>query len=308
MGGGHGRRRRAERHQPRRPFWNPLPFGENDRRAEIPGDRNLPPHMRIPFTKAHGAKNDFLLTWQDEAPEGDFSAIARAICDRHTGIGADGWLLVARAADSEADAGIQLYNSDGSVAEISGNGTRCAAALLIKHGYAPGVVRVRTGAGVKTLRLLRRGDRHFDLEMNMGRPEITAERFDLPLSGGPRDVTLLWVGNPQCAVPVEHFDFDWRAMGAEIEAHPHFPDRTNVSFLKRVDAHSIETRFFERGAGETLSSGTGSTAAAVTAVSRGLAASPVRVITPAGPMDIRLEENAYLIGPAEIIAEGQFFM
>ena len=264
--------------------------------------------MKIPFTKAHGAKNDFLLTWQSDVPEGGLAEIARAVCDRHTGVGADGWLLVAPPADAEAEGSIQLYNSDGSLAEISGNGTRCAAAFLIKHGYAPGLVRVRTGAGIKTLRLLKRAGLRFEFEMNMGRPEITAERFQLPLSGGARDVTLVWVGNPQCAVPVENFDFDWRSVGAEIEAHPHFPDRTNVSFLKPVDEHTIEARFYERGAGETMSSGTGSTGAAAAAVHRGMAVSPVRVITPAGPIDLRLEGDAHLTGPAEIIAEGEFFM
>src|SRR5689334_1565781 len=125
--------------------------------------------MRIPFTKAHGAMNDFLLTWRRDVPEGDPAAIARAICHRYTGAGADGWMLVDPPSDAEADGAIQLYNSDGSAAEISGNGTRCAAALLVKHAYAAGVVRIRTGAGLKRLRLLRRRDLAFDFEMNMGR-------------------------------------------------------------------------------------------------------------------------------------------
>jgi len=264
--------------------------------------------MRIPFTKAHGARNDFLLTWESDAPEGDLGAIARAICDRHTGAGADGWMLVAPPVDAAAEGSIQLYNSDGSQAEISGNGTRCAAALLIRHGYAAGVVRIRTGAGIKTLRLLERRELAFQFEMNMGRPEIRALRFDLPLGPGSRDVTLVWVGNPQCAVPVRDFEFDWRAMGAVIESHPHFPNRTNVSFLKGVDEHTIDVRFYERGAGETMSSGTGSTGAAVAAVALGMAQSPVRVLTPAGAIDLRLEEDVFLTGPAEIVAEGHFLL
>jgi diaminopimelate epimerase len=264
--------------------------------------------VTIPFTKAHGARNDFLLTWRSDAPADDHAKYARAICDRHTGIGADGWMLVDPPADGEADGGIQLYNSDGSTAEISGNGTRCAAAFLIRHGHAAGAVRIRTGAGIKTLKLLKRDGLAYEFEMNMGRPEITAARFPLPLSTGARDVTILWVGNPQCAVPVENFDFDWRAMGVEIESHPHFPKRTNVSFLKPVDAHTIDVRFYERGAGETMSSGTGSTGAAFTAVARGMAQSPVRVLTAAGPIDIRLEEDVFLTGPAEIIGEGEFFV
>lgn len=263
--------------------------------------------MKIPFTKAHGAKNDFLLTWEKDVPQGVRADMARAICDRHTGIGADGWMLVSPPVDSDAEGGIQLYNSDGSTAEISGNGTRCAAAFLIRHGFAAGVVRIRTGAGIKTLRMLHRAERAFEFEMNMGSPELQAERFQLPLREGVRDVTLVWVGNPQCVMPVRNFDFDWRAVGAEIESHPHFPNRTNVSFIQGVDQHTIDVRFWERGAGETMSSGTGSTGAAFTAVLRGLAQSPVRVLTPAGSMDLRLEEEVFLTGPAELVAEGEYW-
>ena len=263
--------------------------------------------MKIPFTKAHGARNDFLLTWEKDVPQGVRADMARAICDRHTGVGADGWMLVSPPVDGNAEGAIQLYNSDGSMAEISGNGTRCAAAFLIRHGYAAGVVRIRTGAGIKHLRLLQRAERKFEFEMNMGTPEVQAERFQLPLREGVRDVTLLWVGNPQCAVLVRNFEFDWRAVGAEIESHAHFPNRTNVSFVRPVDEHTIDVRVWERGAGETMSSGTGSTGAAFAAVLRGLAKSPVKVLTQAGSMDLRLEDEIFLTGPAELIAEGEYW-
>jgi diaminopimelate epimerase len=264
--------------------------------------------MKIPFTKAHGAKNDFLFTWRGDVPESiDPVALSIAICDRHTGIGADGWMVVDPPDDVDAEGTIQLYNSDGSVAEMSGNGTRCAAAFLIKAGLAAGVVRVRTGAGIKTMRLLQRKALEFLFEMNMGPAGITAEHFELPTSAGARDVTLLWVGNPQCSMPVADFDFDWRALGAEIERHPHFPRRTNVSFVKAVDEHTIDVRFWERGAGETMSSGTGSTGAAAMAVARGMVTSPVRVLTPAGPIDLRFDGDIFLTGPAEIVAEGEFY-
>jgi diaminopimelate epimerase len=264
--------------------------------------------MRIPFTKAHGARNDFLLTWESEAPDEGREAVARKICARHTGVGADGWMLVTPSAEPEIQGAIQLYNSDGSTAELSGNGTRCAAAFLFRHGYTGQTLQIRTGAGIKRLKLLHRSGLNFEFEMNMGRPEIAAARFQLPLATGPRDVTLLWVGNPQCAVPVENFDFDWESMGAEIEGHAHFPARTNVSFIRAVDEHTIEARFYERGAGVTMSSGTGSTGAAAAAAARGWATSPVRVLTPAGPLILRLEEDAHLTGPAEIVAEGEFFL
>jgi len=264
--------------------------------------------MKIPFTKAHGALNDFLLSWRHDVPEGDRSTMARAMCDRHAGIGADGWMIVDPPIDARAEGAVELYNSDGSATEFSGNGTRCAAAFLVHHGFAAGVVRVATGSGVRTLRLLERTERRFVFEMRMGRPVITALHLDLPLSDGPRSVTELWVGNPQCSMPVDNFDFDWRRIGAEIEAHPHFPNRTNVSFFKVIDEHTLDVRFFERGAGPTISSGTGSTGAAVTAVALGLAKSPIRVQTPAGPIDVREEDYVYLTGPAELIAEGVFWM
>jgi diaminopimelate epimerase len=264
--------------------------------------------MRIPFTKAHGDKNDFLLTWANEAPLDNHAAVARAMCERHIGVGADGWIIVSPALKSktECDGVIRLFNSDGSEAEVSGNGTRCAAAFLIDAGLPRGEIRIQTGAGIKHLRLLERNDLCFTFEMNMGQPRSEAQ-LDLSLSSGPRSVTVLDIGNPQCAVAVDNFDFDWRKMAAEIEAHPQFPKRTNVSFLRRVDEHTIEVRFYERGAGETLSSGTGATGAAVTAIRRGLVKSPVRVMTPAGVLHIRWDDDIYLIGPAEITAGGEFY-
>jgi len=264
--------------------------------------------MKIPFTKAHGALNDFLLSWRADTPEGDRPAMARALCDRHAGIGADGWMLVDPPIDARAEGAIELYNSDGSSAEFSGNGTRCAAAFLIRHGFAAGVIRIATGSGLRTLRLLERNELRYVFEMEMGRPIITALNFELPLTEGPRVVTQLWIGNPQCSMPVESFDFDWRRLGAEIEAHKHFPNRTNVSFFKLIDEHTIDVRFYERGAGPTMSSGTGSTGAAITAVARGLAKSPIRVKTPAGPIDVRVEDEVYLTGPAELIGQGEFWL
>jgi diaminopimelate epimerase len=269
--------------------------------------------MKIPFTKAHGARNDFLLTWRDQLPPelSDFAAAAVAICDRHTGAGADGWLLVSMndggadaAADGAADGAIELWNSDGSRSEMSGNGTRCAAALLIESGCAGEQVSIATGAGLKRLRLLERRRSSFFFEMNMGRAVIE----ELHASAEERDAVILNVGNPQCALLVEHLNFDWQAMGARLSRHPRFPHGANVSFVRVIDRHAIEVRFFERGAGETMSSGTGSTGAAAAAAARGLVETPVRVLTPAGPLDLRWDgEDILLSGPAEIVATGEFY-
>ena len=257
--------------------------------------------MRIPFTKAHGAGNDFLLSWADQLPEVDLPSTARAICDRHTGIGADGWILVRGGA-------MRLFNADGSEPEISGNGTRCVAALLIDGEQSE--VTVLTGAGPKHLRLLRREGRLFWFEMNMGSPVFESRqiRCEIPLRTGVREVTILDVGNPQCVVFVESFPRDWEMLGAEIEGHPRFPKRTNVSFVRVIDAHTLDARFYERGAGATLSSGTGSTGAAVAAILRKVAASPVTVQTAAGEsLQLRWDDSVYLTGPAEIVGSGEFY-
>jgi diaminopimelate epimerase len=263
--------------------------------------------MLIPFTKAHGARNDFLLTWKHEAPASDHERIAVAICERHTGIGADGWMIVS-APDSEAPASIRLYNSDGSEAELSGNGTRCAAALLIAAGHLAREVPVVTGAGLKHLLLLRREDNLFDFEMNMGSPLIVELEAEIPAAAGVRDCAIVDVGNPQCAVFVTGFGFDWRGAGAELETLDRFPNRTNVSFVRVVDRNTIDVRFWERGAGDTMSSGTGSTGAAAAALARGYVDNPVRVLTPAGPLDLRWEgTQVHLTGPAEIVGRGEFY-
>lgn len=257
--------------------------------------------MKIPFIKLHGAKNDFILTMAEDAPATDLPVISRAICDRYTGVGGDGWMLVDRASGPGYDASIRLFNSDGSEPELSGNGTRCAAALLLRDQES-GEVRIRTGAGIKHLKLVGRRDLEYQFEMNMG--DIKVLERNATVQG--HDAVIIDAGNPQCALPVEDFDFDWRALGKAVEHDPRFPHRTNVSFVRRVDSHTIDVRFWERGAEETNSSGTGSTGAAVAAAARGFVTSPVRVLTPAGPLSIRLGSNVLLTGPAEFVAEGVF--
>lgn len=272
--------------------------------------------MNIPFVKAHGARNDFLLSWRDQLPaelpyhpstENDlayYAAAAQAICERNTGAGADGWILIDRAGTADADIAIDLWNSDGSRSEISGNGTRCAAALLIDAGHSRSDVRIATGAGLKTLRLLDRKGRKFSFEMNMGRPKM--QELHAKVEG--RDATILNVGNPQCVFFVDNFEFDWAALGTRVERLPRFPQRTNVSFVHSMDEHTIDVRFFERGAGVTMSSGTGSTGAGAAALARGFVESPVCVKTPAGPLQLRwLDDEILLAGPAEIVARGEFY-
>jgi diaminopimelate epimerase len=269
--------------------------------------------MKIPFTKAHGAQNDFLLTWAEQVPDDQLPAIAKAICHRHTGVGADGWLVVYPGGISQDlanyDCAIRLFNPDGSEPEISGNGTRCAAAFALHAGLDKPAVKVMTGAGLKSMRVLERSGLSYLFEMNMGR--VTFEDGDLQrtleTTQGPKQAAVLNVGNPQCSVLVDDFDFDWVRLGAELEKHPHFPNKTNVSFVRVVDRNTLEVRIFERGVGATMSSGTGCTGAAAGAMLRGLVDSPVHVLTPAGPLDVRRDGEDYLLtGPVEITVTGEF--
>jgi diaminopimelate epimerase len=258
----------------------------------------------IPFTKLHGAENDFLLTWAHEAPAEGHAEIARAICARTTGIGADGWMLVS---SENERLRTRLFNSDGSKAEMSGNGTRCAGAFgLVHHAVTGPEISIETGAGLKTLRLLSRESTRFLFDMDMGLPRLEELHAGLKLTGVDFDATVLNVGNPQCAIFVEEFPANWLAAAHEAERHPRFPNRTNVSFVRVVDAHTIEARFFERGAGETRSSGTGSTGAALAAILRKVASSPVQIRTPAGTLNLRWDTSVYLTGPVQVIGHGRF--
>ena len=163
--------------------------------------------MTIPFVKAHGARNDFLLTWRSQLPAnaGNSVDLSQAICNRYTGVGADGWILLDPAPN--ADAAIELWNSDGSRSEISGNGTRCAAALLVSEGLANEQIRIATGAGMKHLHLLEQRGHYYSFEMDMGKAVIE----ELKTSIEDRDCVILNVGNPQCAFFVDNFDFPWQA-------------------------------------------------------------------------------------------------
>jgi diaminopimelate epimerase len=262
--------------------------------------------IEIPFMKLHGAENDFLLTWAQTAPDCELTQVARRICARTTGIGADGWMLVSR---ETGGLRTRLFNSDGSEPEISGNGTRCAGAFGIVEGaVSPPDIAISTAAGTKHLHLIARHENRFLFEMNMGLPRAEELHATLHLAGCVFDATILNVGNPQCAIFVDKVPDNWREAARDCEGHARFPQRTNVSFVRVVDRHTVEAVFYERGAGETRSSGTGATGAACAAILRGIVESPVEVRTPAGSMALRWAESVYLTGPAEIIGNGKFFL
>jgi diaminopimelate epimerase len=279
----------------------------------------------IPFTKAQGAGNDFLIL--EGTPEQlilSASEIQR-LCDRRYGVGADGILFLSAPGSRRGVHGnLRLFNSDGTEAEISGNGTRCAAAVLVSKGIMATPLLIQTKAGLKSLRQVSSCGNRWEFEMSMGVPVLSPRDipfvppkpvpepvvgFPLPLSSGSQRVTVTSMGNPHCSIETEHFNWDWKECGREIESHSFFPSRTNVEFYRILSLHAIEVRYWERGVGETLSSGTGSSAAAVAAILSKRTQSPVSVHTAGGTLlaDWR-EEGVYLTGPAEITFRGEVYL
>jgi diaminopimelate epimerase len=258
----------------------------------------------VPFVKASACGNDFLLIDASFAPD-DVAAFTRHICDRHEGIGADGveWMLPHFTADME----IRLINADGSAAEISGNGTRCVAAFVCQQ-RGKERISILTGAGMKICSLTARRDSEYDFEIEMG--EATVEQ-DLAIKVRDEEIhgVPVSVGNPHYVTFVPGFPADWQALAAEIQRSAHFLQGVNVEFVAVDGKHDVRARFFERGVGETKSSGTGACASAIAAMATGQADSPVKVHAPGGTQTVRREgSRVFLRGPARLVCRGEFFL
>ncbi len=261
------------------------------------------PRRVIPFVKASACGNDFLIIDGNAVPS-DLAAFSQRICQRHEGVGADGveWLFPS----SDADVHARLFNADGSEAEISGNGTRCVAAYICSTRGKEKVL-IRTGAGIKTCTLTSRSDAQFEFETDMGEPQVDDE---LCLKVASREVRGIPVsmGNPHFVVFVDEFAPGWQAESAEIGGCRNFKQGVNVELVHIADNRNINVRFYERGVGETQSSGTGSCAAAVAAITTKRAESPLRVHAPGGIQTVRWEEQVFLRGAAQLHFRGEFFL
>lgn len=283
--------------------------------------------MNLEFAKLHSLGNDFLIVRTGEAEDlpSPLGSLAVSLCHRHCGIGADGVVFYQPTiSDSEADISAIIVNADGSKAEISGNGLRCLAAFLRAVGIHTGEsLRIRTVAGIRTCRWEGFQSGAYIYETCMGKPILDPSLvptslgstpgpvIDHPLeiASGVVPVSACSLGNPHCStfwpdlkqVPVEK-------IGPLIECHQAFPRKTNVEFVQVLDGHSLRVRFWERGVGSTTASGTGASAAAVIAVLRGCAESPVVVHTELGSMSVSWQpgNDLYLTGPAEFICQGRY--
>lgn len=266
--------------------------------------------MGLPVAKAHAYGNDFLLVaWNAArafAVRNDASALARTLCDRHRGVGADGLVLYD---GRDRGATMRLFNADGSGSELSGNGLRCLAALIARtQGLGPGAaIAVDTGAGSKTLELLGREGERYTFRAALGPPE-EMRQVAIPVSGESLTASVLRLGNPQCVVLGPLPDGErFNQLGPTLATHGMFPAGTNVEFAYVEAPDRVRILIWERGVGPTTSSGTGASAAAVAAAAHGGAAREVDVVAPGGTQRVEWrDEGVYLTGWAEIVLEGDW--
>ena len=285
------------------------------------------------FTKFQGFGNDYIVFEGEQlAQVNDLGDFARRICNRHYGAGADGIAVVSAppaiaGGPENADFTVRIFNPDGSEAGMSGNGTRCAASYLYFHElWSNDLVRLQTRNGLKRYHLLdRSAPGSFLFRSELGRPKFFPESIPMTLDqslaqvvdypfnvdGEVLKVTALQMGNPNCCIFVDDFyEVDWRRLGPLIENHQQFPERTNVIFIRVRDRANIEERIWERGVGETESSGTCSCAAVVAAVINGHTDRKVDVHAPGGliPIEWRDDDEVVLTGSASAVYSGQWLM
>ncbi len=277
------------------------------------------------FFKVHSLGNDFLIIDEAEVKNlPNISALAERICDRHIGAGADGLLLISVKDKAKGRVKFRIFNADGTEAEISGNGLRCAAAYFYyqKKIDTPQIIFLTT-AGQRECKLIEREKNLFHIKIEMGIPRLSSKDIpfddgsthtkiiDYPLSINQKiyPITSISLGNPHCAIFVDRFParIEWHQIGREIESHPFFPNRTNIEFIRVLSRDVIDVLFWERGVGETLSSGSGSCAAAVASILKNLTERKMQVRTSMGYLTVEWEKKkVYQSGPAEIILKGNF--
>ncbi len=273
------------------------------------------------ITKMQGLGNDYIYINALEEKIADPAALARRISDRHFGVGSDGLVLIMPC--EEADFRMRMFNADGSEAEMCGNAARCVGKYIYDRGLSDRkVIRLMTGAGIRTLELNVEDGKTKLVRVDMGQPvlETTEIPVSLPagravnvpveVSGQTFRMTCVSMGNPHAVIFVEDADhFDVYRIGAELETHPLFPRKTNVEFVSVRDAGHLRMRVWERGSGETMACGTGACASLVAAVLNGLSARKAVLELNGGPLTVSWDpdsDHVYQEGPAEFVFDGEY--
>jgi diaminopimelate epimerase len=274
------------------------------------------------FTKMQGAGNDYVyVNCFEERLEGDLPELARQISDRHFGVGGDGLILIRPS--EVADARMQMFNADGSEAEMCGNGVRCVAKYVYDRGIAQKeTLAIETGNGVLQLKVEVADGRVARVRVDMGEPILIAEKIpttlpgspvvDAPLEAGGRTfpVTCVSMGNPHCVAFVDEANDDWvLGVGPHVETHKHFPRRVNAEFVEVLSRNEVKQRTWERGSGETLACGTGASAVCVAGVLSGRTDREIVVHLLGGDLTLHWNEadnHVYMTGPAEEVFSGKW--
>ena len=273
------------------------------------------------FTKMQGAGNDYVYVNCFEETVQDPAALAVMVSNRNFGIGSDGLILILPS--EVADVKMRMFNSDGSESEMCGNGIRCVAKYAFDHGIvARKEITAETGAGILTLQLVTGADGKVNkVRVNMGPPRLT--RKEIPMLGNPEEqvvseplnimhstfqITCASMGNPHCVIFVDDVDnFQVEKYGPLIENHELFPRRTNVEFVQVISRTEVRQRTWERGAGETLACGTGSSAVTAACVLNGLTEKSILNHLTGGDLEMEwgADGNIYMTGPAVEVYSGE---
>jgi diaminopimelate epimerase len=259
----------------------------------------------LDFIKGHAYGNDFLYVRRQDLRDTDVSRLARRMCDRHAGIGADGLIVYDL---TSRGASMRLRNADGSGAEVSGNGVRGLAAILAhSRGERSGeTLVVDTDSGEKRLTLEGVNAGRYTFRAWMGQPTGLRE-VALNVLGERVTAVVLSMGNPQCVLLGPLDDATFRRLGPALETHPAFPEGTNVEFTLVESPDRLRILIWERGCGPTMASGTGACAAAVAAAQYGGAMRDVQVVSPGGAQRVEwAADGVYLTGWAELVASGHW--
>lgn len=285
--------------------------------------------MKFKFTKMQGCGNDYIYVngFTEKIPQEEKTELVRHISDRHFGIGGDGVIFINPS--SEADFEMEMYNADGSRAEMCGNGIRCVAKYVYDKGLTDKTdISVISCGQIKYLQLFLKEGRVDTVRVNMGAPELRPERIPvtvaeagMPLEkerivnapiivqGKEYKMTCVSMGNPHAVVFMDEVStLPLDQIGPGFENHARFPKRVNTEFVKVIDRDNVEMRVWERGTGETLACGTGACATAVACILNGLTNEKVTVKLTGGSLDIRWDrkENlVYMTGPATTVFEGE---
>ena len=274
------------------------------------------------FTKVHGLGNDFILVNAgigERFPD-DYATLAKEMCDRKFGIGADGLVLLLDS--GVADVRMRIINSDGTEAEMCGNAIRCVAKYLYEHNIVrKEQVKVETLAGIMVPQVILKNGLVEAIKVDMGEPKL--QREEIPMVGEEGQVvndtlevdgqnfyiTAVSMGNPHCIIFVEDVAaIPLHMIGPRIENHPAFPKKTNVEFVQVLNPQEVRMVVWERGAGPTMACGTGACAVAVAGVLNGLTEKKVTVHLPGGPLQIEWADNGklYMTGPAREVFHGEY--